>query len=424
MSQHTADVLIVGGGVVGITLALELKRRDPGSRVVLLEKEPACGMHASGRNSGVLHAGFYYAADSLKARFTREGNRRMTAYCLERGLKIRRCGKLVVARDEADLPGLDELFRRGRANGVAIEEVSAERAHEIEPRARTFERALFSPSTSSVDPAEVLSSLAADARAAGVTIHTGTAYLGHDGERVRTSAGTIVAGYVVNAAGLYADRIARDYGFSERYEILPFKGLYLKADPGAADFRTHIYPVPDLGRPFLDVHVTITAAGAVKIGPTATPAFWREHYGGLRNFRAGECASIVAREATLFARDDFGFRRHAVRELRRYGKRQLVAAAAAIATGLEPRHFAHWAPPGIRAQLYDKQARKLEMDFKHEGDDRSFHVLNAVSPAFTCSLPFAEYLVDRMEEMWGGEAAARVPGAGIRVPAAPVRATA
>jgi L-2-hydroxyglutarate oxidase len=347
----------------------------------------------------VLHAGFYYTADSLKARFTREGNERLTAYCVERGLRIRRCGKLVVARNASDLAGLDELLRRACVNGVPLDEVTAREAQEIEPRARTLERALFSRSTSSVDPAEVLASLVQDARDAGVIIRTGTAYVDHEADRVRTSAGTIAAGYVVNAAGLYADRIARRYGFSERYEILPFKGLYLKAEPGSAPFRTHIYPVPDLRRPFLDVHITLTASGVAKLGPTAIPAFWREHYNGFRNFNLAESASIVAREARLFLRNEFGFRDHALVELRKYSRRRLVSEAGELATGLRPQEFRHWGPAGIRAQLFDVRTRKLEMDFKFEGDDRSFHVLNAVSPAFTCALPFSEYLVDQIERL-------------------------
>jgi L-2-hydroxyglutarate oxidase LhgO len=389
----------VGGGIVGITLALELKRRQPQARVTLLEKEEAFGMHASGRNSGVLHAGFYYTADSLKARFTREGNRRLTEYCSERGLRLRRCGKLVVARDAHDLPGLNELMRRACVNGVPLEEVTEQEVREIEPRARTFERALYSPTTASVDPNEVLTALVCDARDRGVVLLHGTQYLGHRGDSVETSGGTIAAGYVVNAAGLYADRIARDYGFSERYEILPFKGLYLKSAPEGASFRTHIYPVPDLRRPFLDVHITLTTNGTVKIGPTAIPAFWREHYGGLRNFKLTESASIVAREARLFVRNDFGFRGLALAEMRRYGRRHLVDGAAALATDIRPEHFRKWGPAGIRAQLFDVRERKLEMDFKFEGDDRSFHVLNAVSPAFTCALSFSEHLVDRMEQL-------------------------
>jgi L-2-hydroxyglutarate oxidase LhgO len=225
-------------------------------------------------------------------------------------------------------------------------------------------------------------------------VRTATAYLGRTAAGdVRTSGGTISAGYVVNAAGVHADRVARDYGFAERYRILPFKGLYLYAAPGSPPLRMHIYPVPDLRNPFLGVHFTVTVKGAVKIGPTATPAFWREHYDGLRNFHAAECADILRREAGLFVRNDFGFRRLALSELQKYSRRRIVALASALVDGVQPTDFRTWGRPGIRAQLFDVVERRLEMDFRYEGDDRSFHVLNAVSPAFTCSMPFAAHLV-------------------------------
>ena len=396
-----ADFLVVGGGIIGITLGLELKRRHPDARVTLLEKEPACGTHASGRNSGVLHAGFYYSADSLKARFTRDGNQRLSEYCAARNIPVRRCGKLVVARNAAELAGLDELQRRGRVNGVRLESVTADEARRIEPLAKTYERALFSPTTATVDPAQVMAALTDDLRAAGVTLLTGTAYRGRSGRGVGvvTSAGPIAAGYVVNAAGLYADRIAHDYGFARRYRILPFKGVYLQGGPGAPALHTHLYPVPDLRNPFLGVHLTVVADGHVKIGPTAIPAFWREHYDGLRNFRLAECAEILALEAALFLRDDFGFRRLALAELRKYDPRHLVTLAGELADGIRPEHFRSWGPAGIRAQLYDGERRALDMDFRFEGDDRSFHVLNAVSPAFTCALPFSAYLADEIARL-------------------------
>ena len=375
-----------------------MKRRYPGERVTLLEKEADCGQHASGRNSGVLHAGFYYTADSLKAQFTREGNRAFTTYCDDRGLRIDRCGKLVVARDASELAGLDELLRRARLNGVELEPVSANEARAIEPRAKTFERALFSPTTASVDPSAVVASLVQDARDAGIEIRTSTEYRSRTESGVRTSDGLNSAGYIINAAGVYADRIARQFGFSERYRMLPFKGLYLYSVADAPSFRTHIYPVPDLRNPFLGVHFTRTMNGGVKIGPTATPAFWREHYGGVGNFSLAECADIMSREAGLFLRNDFGFRRLAIEELRKYNRRNLVARAAQLAEGVRPEHFRQWGRPGIRAQLIDIRTNKLEMDFRFEGNDRSFHVLNAVSPAFTCSLPFAAFLADRIEE--------------------------
>jgi L-2-hydroxyglutarate oxidase len=391
------DFLVIGGGIIGITLALELRRRYADSRVTLIEKEPACGRHASGRNSGVLHAGFYYSADSLKARFTLEGNRQLTAYCETRKLPIRRCGKVVVAAHAGDLQPLDELLRRGRSNGVPLEELGVDDLRRIEPRARTFERALFSPATSSVDPRAVVAALVADARAAGIEVHTGLAYRGRTASGVQTSRGTMSTGYLVNAAGLYADRIARDYGFSQRYEILPFKGLYLLAEPDAPGFHTHIYPVPDLRNPFLGVHVTVAVDSGTTLGPTAIPAFWREHYTGLHNFRVAECIQVLRREAGLFLRNDFGFRQLAMAEMQKYSRGRLVALASGLASGIHPRQFRRWGTPGIRAQLFDVRDRRLEMDFRYEGDDRSFHVLNAISPAFTCSLPFSKHLADEIE---------------------------
>ena len=352
-------------------------------------------MHASGRNSGILHAGFYYSADSLKARFSREGNAALTAYCVEKGLRINRCGKLVVAQDESELAGLDELLRRGRVNNVRLEEITEAEAQRIEPRVRTFQRAIFSPTTSAVDPTEVTLSLAADAEKAGVTIARRTKYLGRNGTAVRTSSGRIDCGYVVNAAGLYADRIARDYGFSEDYRILPFKGVYLYADEGET-LRTNIYPVPNLANPFLGVHFTVTTHGRTKIGPTAIPAFWREQYGWIGGFSARELADIVARQLGLLVRNDFGFRSLALSEVKKYRRSNLVALAAKMVRDLDPTRYTHWGKPGIRAQLLDIRTRQLVSDFHLEGDDRSMHVLNAVSPAFTSAIPFASYVVDRI----------------------------
>ncbi len=393
------DILVIGGGIVGLAVALEARRRMGAARIVVLEKEAGCGLHASGRNSGVLHAGFYYTAESLKARLCREGNRRLTEYCVERGLPIRRCGKLVVARDETEHAGLDELLRRGKANGVELAGVDEAEAREIEPRVRTAGRALWSPTTSSVDPGRVVGALLADARAAGIDVRLGTAYTGRAGGRVRTSGGDLEPGYVINAAGLYADRIARGWGFSRDLTILPFRGLYLHSRPGAATLRTHIYPVPNLGNPWLGVHWTVTVEGAAKIGPTATPAFWREHYGGLARFRARELVEVAGRDALLFLTDRFGFRRIALQELRKQFRRRLVREAGELVRGVHAADYPRWGRPGIRAQLLDTRTGRLEMDFRYEGDDHSFHILNAVSPAFTSALPFAEHVIDRIEAL-------------------------
>lgn len=396
-----SDFLVIGGGVMGLSIARELRKRFHGSRVVLIEKEDHCGEHASGRNSGVLHAGFYYTADSLKARFTRDGNRALTDYCEAHGLKINKCGKLVVAQNEGELQWLDELMNRAEKNGVILKDIDQKEAEAIEPRVNTYQRALFSPTTSSVDPGEVMARLQEDALAEGVEVHLGVSYLQRTAAGIQTTAGDIKARYIINCAGLYADTIGRDFGFSKHYRILPFKGLYLYSNEPAGALHTNVYPVPDLRNPFLGVHFTVTANGAIKIGPTAIPAFWREQYEGVENFNSRELIEILFRQAGLFFSSNFDFKRLAWEEIQKYSQSHLVSLASSLLQGVRRSQYKKWGPPGIRAQLLDIREKKLEMDFVLENDDQSMHILNAVSPAFTCAFPFAEYVCQKIEPLVG-----------------------
>jgi L-2-hydroxyglutarate oxidase LhgO len=399
--MQTCDFLVIGGGVIGLSIARELRKRRTDARVLLIEKEPSCGAHASGRNSGVLHAGFYYSPDSLKAKFTRLGNERLTTYCEEKQIPLNKCGKLVVAKDAADLPSLDELLRRGQANGIELQAITETEAKSIEPRVKTYQRALFSPRTSTVSPLYVVNAMQQDALDEGIRIQCNTAYRRREDTRVYTDRDSIEAGYVVNAAGLYADKIAMDYGFSEKYRILPFKGLYLYSDEPPGSIRTNIYPVPDLRNPFLGVHFTITADGKAKIGPTAIPALWRENYEGFGNFNFGELVEVASRGLGLLTGAGFDFRRLAMEEITKYSRSKMVTLASVLAEGVTERNYHKWGRPGIRAQLLDITKKKLEMDFVLEGDNRSMHVLNAVSPAFTCSLPFASHVCDHIDNAMG-----------------------
>ena len=394
--MQTADFLVIGGGIVGLTTALEAARRHPTARVVLLEKEPRPGQHASGRNSGVLHAGLYYRPGSLKARMAAEGNRRLTAYCEERNLAIRRCGKLVLARDEAEEAALDQLCARARTAGVQVELLTAADAARLEPAARVRDRALFSPSTATVDPGQVVAALATDARGAGVDLRSGERFHDWDGVVVVTNRGRWSAGYVVNAAGAQADRVARRFGFGDGYRIVPFKGRYLRCS-APSPIRMHLYPVPDLRYPFLGVHLTVAVDGTLMIGPTAAPALGREQYRA-RDVRPGDAVSIGLAVARLFtAPAGAGLRRLAVDEIFRHCRQALVAAGEDLARGLPGP--AAWTPgrPGIRAQLVDTRRWNLVDDFVYQADDHSCHVLNAVSPGFTCALPLAEHLLDIIE---------------------------
>ena len=394
--MNNTDFLIIGGGVIGLSIARVLKKRFSDSRVTLIEKEKGLGFHGSGRNSGVLHAGFYYSSDSLKAKFTRTGNQRLTEYCESRGLKINKCGKLVVAKNEEELQRFNELLERGKKNGVPLQCLTEVEAREIEPRVKTFEKALYSPSTATIDPLEVIMAMQKDAEDEGVDIHLGTGYLQAQGNRVSTSSGSYEARMVINAGGLYADKIAMDFGFSKKYRILPFKGLYLNSDEPPGSLRTNIYPVPNLRNPFLGTHFTVTVAGKTKIGPTALPALWREQYQGMKNLCWSEVLEILARQCGLFISSNFNFKALAFEEIRKSSRPHLAALASALAEGVELSNYRTWGKPGIRAQLINIEERKLEMDFVIEGDQDSIHVLNAVSPAFTCALPFAEYVCDQV----------------------------
>ena len=403
MPTNIFDFLVIGGGVIGISIARELKSRNPNSGVCILEKEHQCGLHASSRNSGVLHAGFYYTADSLKARFTKEGNQRLTKYCEIKNLALKKCGKLVVAQNESELVWLDELMTRARNNGVPLELITDEESQAIEPRAKTYQKALFSPTTASINPTELVKSLLSDAIQEGVQLKTNTQYIHRVGKSsIKTSNGIFEAKYIINAAGLYADKIGRDFNFSKDYRILPFKGLYLYSNEPLGALNTHIYPVPDLTNPFLGVHFTITSDDKIKIGPTAIPAFWREQYQGWSNFNMPELTEIILRQAGLFLSSNFDFKALAFRELKKYSKPLLVSLATKLAKGVDIKHYRQWGLTGIRAQLLNIRKKELEMDFVLEGDKQSMHILNAISPGLTCALPFADYVCDQVEGKIGG----------------------
>lgn len=418
------DFVIIGGGVIGLCTARELRLLHPNISILLIEKEEAIAAHASGRNSGVLHAGFYYTADSLKAKFTKEGNAAWTEYCIDRKLPINQCGKIVVANNDIDDAGLKELKKRGDANGIKLYWIDQKEAFELDPAAKVEKRALWSPTTSSVDPMQVCNSVRQELLQSGVQILIGAKYISiktnHSNAKkisipsytedispsnihtndfskpshtIITSKGIFEAGFVINCAGLYADKIAHDFGFGLNYTLLPFKGLYLKTDSVYTGIKRHIYPVPNLTNPFLGVHFTITVDGRVKIGPTAIPGFWREHYQGLDRFNIPELLEILGLESKLFLSNKWGFRNLAIEEIRKYSNPYMYKLAAALVHKFNPADFTHKAPVGIRAQLLDKQTGKLVQDFIVEGDKKSLHFLNSVSPAFTCALPFVKWVL-------------------------------
>ncbi|MCH9813324.1 MAG: L-2-hydroxyglutarate oxidase [Epsilonproteobacteria bacterium] len=391
-----SDFLIIGSGIIGLTIAKILKQRYPDKKIMIIEKEKDVAQHSSGRNSGVLHAGFYYTANSLKAKFTKDGNQILRAYCKDNNLKINECQKVVVANNEQELTSLYELEKRGIQNGVNVRLIDEKRLAEIDPNVQTYQKALYSPDTATVDPIEISQHLKQALVAEGVKFYFEEGYTKKlDQHRILSSKKRVFhANKIINCAGLYADKIAKDFGFSENYVIIPFKGIYLKYTKHDHPIKTNIYPVPNLKNPFLGVHYTITVDGTIKIGPTAIPAFWRENYQNFNNFKFQELTEIVKYELKLFITNAFNFRSLAFEELQKYNKKHFVSLATKMVKEIDTEGFNEWSKPGIRAQLLNTKSLELLQDFVVEGDHHSIHVLNAVSPAFTSSFPFAKWVVE------------------------------
>lgn len=396
--EHTCHILIAGAGITGLTTARELLKRGLGD-IIIIEKESSPGAHASGRNSGVLHAGIYYSPGTNKARFCVEGNRLMKEFCRERGLTLMESGKVIVPDSEEKLAALDELKRRADSSGARSRMIDRNELLEIEPHAAPSERALYSPDTAVIDPKEILRALADELEESGnVKILYGTSFLGLKGSATAVSSGgNIKFEKFINAAGAFADRVAREFGVGSGYRIQPFKGTYRKLARGSSHLvRGNIYPVPDLRNPFLGVHFTRGASGEVYIGPTAIPALGREEYGFLDDLSL-ETFSILWRDGILLFTND-GFRAAAISELKKYSARLFLKEARGLVPGLRMSDIEDTPKAGIRPQLVDWNSKKLVMDFVVVRDGDSLHILNAISPAFTCSMAFAGHTVDLLLE--------------------------
>ena len=397
-SRRACDFLVIGAGVIGVSIARELRRRY-GGKVLVIEKEFASGQHASGRNSGVLHAGVYYKAGTLKARLCVEGNRRMRDYCRAKGLPINDNGKVIVARNASELPSLHELYARAQANGVRANLIDSQALKEVEPSAKTVDEALYVRDTAVVNPRQVMEAFVADATREGVEFKFDCAWQGLEpGGVVTTSQGRIAYGHVVNCAGLFADRIAHAFGVGENYRILPFRGQYYWLRPQSkVQVRGNIYPVPDLRNPFLGIHFTRRPEGGVTVGPSAIPLLGREQYRGIAGANVRDGLAMVGYLLRLFGKNRDHFRSIAWREVIKLSRAGFFGEADGLAVGLDQEDLQPGKEAGIRAQLVDTRTAELMNDFVIEAGPRSTHVLNAVSPAFTSSLPFAEYVVDTMK---------------------------
>lgn len=391
--MYETEILIVGAGIVGLTLARELLAQGA-KNILIIEKEFELGIHASGRNSGVLHAGIYYPPNTLKAQLCLKGNLLLQEYCEEKKLPLIKSGKVIVARDDSELPTLLQLHDRAKQNGAKVELIDEQQLATIEPNAKTATKALYSHYTALVDNKAILKALKQDLLASKhVTFLFDTRLLSFLNDyTISTNKGKIHFERLINTAGAHADTVAHLFGVAKEYYLIPFKGIYRKLIPEKAHLvNGNIYPIPNLGNPFLGVHFTKNVHGDAFVGPTAIPAFGRENYGILRGIDK-ECLKIAFNELKLYF-SNAEFRKVALSEPKKYIPSYFYRDAKKLVKELQPNWLVSTTKAGIRPQLINIHDKKLMMDFLVVKEGHTLHVLNAISPAFTSSMAFAKYLV-------------------------------
>ncbi len=394
----------MGAGILGLAVARELGQRHPDLDVCVLEREKQIASHQTGHNSGVVHAGIYYQPGSLKARLCVEGSRLLYAYCAERDIPVRRCGKLIVARDVPEVAALDELERRGRMNGVrGLSRLDSEAIRDLEPHVRGLS-AVYSPETGIVDFTAVARAFADDVRAQGGSVALGCRVTGVRPRRRRMrvvhSRGLTEARHAVFCAGAWSDRLGVMAGAPADPRIIPFRGAYLRLRPERANLvRSLVYPVPDASLPFLGVHFTPSVGGDVLIGPTALLVGARDAY-DIRRIALRDLASVLSWPGTY--RMARRWWRTGLREVGvAFSRRALVAEAATYVPELSLGDVLP-GPCGVRAQAVSRDGKLID-DFVFSETERALHVRNAPSPGATSSLAIAQLVADRAERAFGLE---------------------
>jgi len=395
--MRKVDVLIIGGGIIGLATAKSLLEINSNLKVVVLEKELDIGLHASGRNSGVLHAGFYYSPESLKAQFCREGNLELRALCRDFNIPVKEVGKVVVTKNLEEEVQLEMLYKRGVANGVLLELLPKKELTFFESLAITKENFIWSPTTAVSDPQKVISALAHKVRELGGEIILGeTALLSPKSNEVKTETQLWSARHIVNASGSQSDRIARAHGFSKDFLMVPFMGVYRSVDAKKLPLQRLVYPVPNPLNPFLGVHFTLSSHDLVKIGPTAIPVLNREGYALMENWRLADVKDSLSGILSMLKGNLHDVPALARTEFPKLLTSKLLSEASEIVPKAAAVKGWKNMRPGIRAQLVNIKSGELVTDFLIEGDASSTHILNAVSPGWTAALPFGRYVADRV----------------------------
>ena len=391
------DHIVIGAGIVGISLGLAILERNQNKKVLIIDKEPEPGIHASGRNSGVLHAGFYYSPDSLKAKFCRLGNLELKNFCKENEIPILETGKVVVCQTKSDVTRLEELYRRGIANGVDIELLDSTDLNKIEPAATTIDKFIWSPTTAVGNPKVVITKLAEKfVKNGGKFQFNCTAQLvsTKDEILIETNHGTYSAVSMINSAGAYAADLAKQVNVGNQYVCLPFLGAYKKSKLVDSNPKRLVYPVPNPVNPFLGVHTTNTLNGEIKIGPTAFPVIGKEQYRFRNGFSSNEFKEFLKASKSLINSDSVELLGLAREEFMKLYTRPLLKRTEKLSSSLTRNKNWQKHPAGIRAQIINTETNAIEMDYIVESQKNVVHILNAVSPGWTSAIPFTRWVVE------------------------------
>ena len=391
------DHIIIGAGIIGISLGLALLERNPSRKVLIIDKENKPGVHASGRNSGVLHAGFYYSPDSLKAKFCRLGNLELRKFCKENNLRILETGKVVVCQDKQDVLRLEELYRRGVENGVDIELLSFQELNIIEPAAQTIDKFIWSPTTAVGSPKDVIEKLSEKfVKSGGKFLFNQKVKLIKKNNEVliQTKSANYFAKAIINSAGAYAAELAKQVNVGREYVCMPFLGAYKKTNLLSQNPKRLVYPVPNPVNPFLGVHTTITLNNELKIGPTAFPVIGKEQYKAIDGFSFKDLAEFLSSSRALLRSNSVNLLGLAQEEVLKLFTKPLLKRTQKLSDSLQINKKWVKHPSGIRAQIINTKTKTIEMDYIVESDKNVVHVLNAVSPGWTSSLPFARWVVE------------------------------
>jgi L-2-hydroxyglutarate oxidase LhgO len=393
----TYDFAIIGGGIIGVAIGIALLEKNPTKKVVILEKESRPGVHASGRNSGVVHAGFYYSPESLKAKFCKDGNSEITKYCKDNDLPFKNLGKVVVTKDETEVTRLHKLFETGLINKIEIELHPAEKLSDFEPAATSFGDFIWSPTTSIADPNKLIISLVEKYQRLGGEINFNSKSelkLNNTEVSLFVNSSQFKANRIINAAGGMAATIARNVGVGKQYLCLPFLGSYRKSDSTTNSIRRLIYPVPNPVNPFLGVHTTNTLNGDLKIGPTAFPVIGKEQYRLVDGFTFKELNEFIAASWAMFNSKKTDFPELAKTELLKQFESKILNSSKYLSDVISLQRNWKKHPGGIRSQIVNVEKKELEMDYIVTSDKNGIHVLNAVSPGWTSALPFGRWVVE------------------------------